>query len=321
MIIEKLPSPREAQQYRTEILYCGSQDDKYAQAIKNCDQNGPLMLYISKMVPTSEAGKFYAFGRVFSGKIKSGQEIQILKPNYVPPQKDEDGKILAEYTDEDGNTKIWNKPTQIRLQKLVLMMGRLIESLSDCIAGNMVGIGGIDKYIMKTATISDTLDCFGFRMMSFSVAAVVQKAVTVKNGGDLPKLLEGLKRLSKSDPLVKCFSDQTTGEHIIAGAGELHLDICLKDLQEEYCKGVQILVSQPIVSYNETVTKATFGPELIICKSPNKHNRIFMSAEPMNEDLVEEIDNQTITFDMDPKQRQKILQTRFGFDQTQARKV
>lgn len=68
------------------------------------------MLYISKMVPTSEAGKFYAFGRVFSGKIKSGQEIQILKPNYIPPHKDKNDKILAEYTDEDGNIKVWNKP-------------------------------------------------------------------------------------------------------------------------------------------------------------------------------------------------------------------
>lgn len=197
----------------------------------------------------------------------------------------------------------------------------MVESLQDCIAGNMVGIGGIDKFIMKTATLSDSLDCYGFKMMSFSVAAVVQKAVTVKNGSDLPKLLEGLKRLSKSDPLVKCFSDQSTGEHIIAGAGELHLDICLKDLQEDYCKGVQISVSQPIVSYNETVTKKTFEPDMILCKSPNKHNRLYMSAEPMNEELVEELDQQLLTFEMEPKQRAKILTSRFGLNPNAARKV
>lgn len=105
MIIEKLPSPKEAQKYRTDILYTGNLEDKYSQAIKNCDPNGPLMLYISKMVPTSEAGKFYAFGRVFSGRIKNGQEVYILKPGYVPPTRDDNNNILSEYTDEDNNTK------------------------------------------------------------------------------------------------------------------------------------------------------------------------------------------------------------------------
>ena len=58
----------------------------------------------------------------------------------------------------------------------------------------------------------------------------VVASAAAQHASDLPKLVEGLKRLSKSDPMVLC-SIEETGEHIVAGAGELHLEICLKDLQ------------------------------------------------------------------------------------------
>merc|ERR1712025_995466 len=109
--------------------------------------------------------------------------------------------------------------------------------------------------------------------MKFSVSAVVRVAVEPKSAQDLPKLVEGLKRLSKSDPLVKTFTDKT-GQHIIAGAGELHLEICLKDLKEQYMKGAGITVSDPVVSFAETVGARTGEdgkfPETCVSKSPNK---------------------------------------------------
>lgn len=88
--------------------------------------------------------------------------------------------------------------------------------------------------------------------MKYSVSPVVRVAVEPKNAADLPKLLEGLRRLSKSDPLVQCTSEES-GQHIIAGCGELHVEICLKDLQDEYAS-CPITVSPPIVTYRETVT-------------------------------------------------------------------
>jgi len=74
----------QAQRYRVDALYEGPLDDQYATSIRNCDPNGPLMMYVSKMIPTSDKGRFLAFGRVFSGKIGTGNKVRIMGPNYVP---------------------------------------------------------------------------------------------------------------------------------------------------------------------------------------------------------------------------------------------
>lgn len=131
--------------------------------------------------------------------------------------------------------------------------------------------------------------------MKFSVSPVVRVAVEPRNPADLPKLVEGLKRLAKSDPMVqvsyyfiifflyieffffKCIIEES-GEHIVAGAGELHLEICLKDLEEDHAC-IPIKVSDPVVSYRETVSEES--DIMCLSKSPNKHNRIFLKARPM----------------------------------------
>lgn len=123
--------------------------------------------------------------------------------------------------------------------------------------------------------------------MKFSVSPVVRVAVECKNPADLPKLVEGLKRLAKSDPMVQC-SIEESGEHIIAGAGELHLEICLKDLEEDHA-GVPIKKSDPVVSYRETVSEES--SIMCLSKSPNKHNRLFMKACPMPDELPAAIEN------------------------------
>merc|ERR1712086_1194386 len=115
------------------------------------------------------------------------------------------------------------------IQRTVLMMGRSVEQIPDVPCGNTVGLVGVDQYILKTGTITDLECAHNIKVMKYSVSPVVQVSVAPKNPSDLPKLVEGLKRLSKSDPIVKCFSSES-GEHIVAGAGELHLEICLKDL-------------------------------------------------------------------------------------------
>ena len=87
MMIYHLPSPARAQQYRVENLYEGPLDDQYATAIRNCDPEGPLMLYASKMIPASDKGRFFSFGRVFSGKVSTGLKVRIMGPNYAPGEK------------------------------------------------------------------------------------------------------------------------------------------------------------------------------------------------------------------------------------------
>jgi elongation factor 2 len=149
--------------------------------------------------------------------------------------------------------------------------------------------------------------------MKFAVSPVVRVAVSVKNSADLPKLVEGLKKLSKSDPMVRCETTEA-GEHIIAGCGELHLEICLKDLADDFMKGAPIITSDPVVTYNETVT--TTSPE-VLSKSANKHNRLFCVVEPLSEEIQKLFDDETVGPGMDVKDRSKILREHpaFGWEE------
>jgi len=145
----------------------------------------------------------------------------------------------------------------------------------------------------------------------------VRVAVEPKNPSDLPKLVEGLKRLSKSDPCVKCYIEES-GEHIVAGAGELHLEICLKDLQEELA-GIDLITSDPVVSYRETVSEKS--SQVCLSKSPNHHNRLWVTAEPFQEGLSEAIEDGQVGPKDEPKKRARILAEKFGWDLADARKI
>merc|ERR1711990_799385 len=151
-------------------------------------------------------------------------------------------------------------------------MGGKVEAVPAVPCGNTVALVGIDQYLMKQGTLATDEGAHNIRVMRYSVSPVVRVAVDVKNANDLPKLVDGLKKLSKSDPLVLCITEES-GEHIIAGCGELHVEICLKDLEEEYAK-CPIKKGEPVVSYKETVSEES--SQVCLSKSPNKHNRIHM---------------------------------------------
>merc|ERR1719362_1023900 len=304
MIVIHLPSPVTAQKYRAELLYEGPPDDLACMGMKNCDPTAPLMMYVSKMVPTSDKGRFYAFGRVFSGVIATGQKCRIMGPNFIPGKKED----------------LYEKS----IQRTILMMGGRVEAIEDVPCGNICGLVGVDQFLVKTGTITTFKDAHNLKVMKFSVSPVVRVAVEPKNAQDLPKLVEGLKRLAKSDPLVQC-STAKTGEHIIAGAGELHLEICLKDLKEQYMKGAGIRVSEPVVSFAETVSARTGEdekfPKQCVAKSPNKHNRLYMYADPLSMDLCKLIEDGEIKATDDPKPRARKLADEFDWDINEARKI
>merc|ERR1711870_218001 len=279
MIITKLPSPRVAQKYRVENLYEGPMDDEAAKAIRSCDKEGALMMYVSKMVPTSDKGRFYAFGRVFSGTIATGQKVRIQGPGYKPGSK------------ENLNVK--------SIQRTVLMMGRTVEQIPDVPCGNTVALVGVDQFILKSATLTTIESAHNIATMKYSVSPVVKVAVKPKDGKELPKLVEGLKKLSKSDPLVVCTTEES-GEHVIAGCGELHVEICLKDLREEYAQ-CEFIVGDPVVSYRETVQSVS--NQTCLAKSPNKHNRLYLVATPMEEELNVAIEDGSAGPKAEPKER------------------
>ncbi|KAH9996033.1 P-loop containing nucleoside triphosphate hydrolase protein [Russula vinacea] len=262
MIVINLPSPATAQRYRVETLYEGPMDDESAIGI---------LLYVSKMVPTSDKGRFYAFGRVFSGSVRSGPKIRIQGPNYVPGKK------------EDLFVK--------SVQRTVLMMGRYVEPIEDCPAGNIVGLVGVDQFLLKTGTLTTSETAHNMKVMKFSVSPVVQVAVEVKNAADLPKLVEGLKRLSKSDPCVQAWIAET-GEHIVAGL----------DLQEDHA-GVPLKISDPVVGYRETVKAES------------------SIALPLEEELTVAIEGGKVSARDDFKARARVLADEFSWDVTDARKI
>jgi len=297
MIAIHLPSPVTSQFYRAEMLYEGPHDDVAYLGMKACDASAPLMMYVSKMVPTSDKGRFYAFGRVFSGTIATGQKARLMGPNYVPGKK-EDLCVKA-------------------IQRTILMMGRYTEPIENVPCGNICGLVGVDQFLVKTGTISTFEHAHNLKVMKFSVSPVVRVAVEAKNPADLPKLVEGLKRLAKSDPMVQCIIEES-GEQIVAGAGELHLEICLKDLEEDHAC-IPIKISDPVVSYRETVSEES--SVMCLSKSPNKHNRLYMKCVPMPDGLPEDIDKGEITPRQEFKARGRYLADTYDYDVTEARKI
>jgi elongation factor 2 len=255
------------------------------------------MLYVSKMVPASDKGRFYAFGRVFSGTVKTGVKVRILGPEY-----------------EGGKKGLTVK----NIQRVLLMMGRRTDAVESVPVGNTCGLVGVDQYILKTATITDLESAWPLKDMKFSVSPVVQVSVDVRTPSDLPKLIEGLKRLSKSDPLVVVKRNDETNENIIAGCGELHIEICLKDLQEDFLAGIPLRFGDPVVGLRET---ATGEGDTCLSKSPNKHNRLYISAAPLTEALAQAIDDEEITANQEMKARARILADKYEWQVGDARKI
>lgn len=302
-IIKHLPSPIEAQKYRVDVLYDGplvDSDPTYL-SIKNCDPSGPLVFYTSLMVPADKngGGRFNAFGRIFSGTVKAGDKITIMGENYEP------GK---------NKNVVFGK----NVQKVIKMVASKTYTLDSASSGQIIALTGIDQYLLKSGTItsnSDIATLYPIKTVKFVVSPVVRIAVTAKNVSELPKLIEGMNRLSKSDPIIECtISD--SGENIIACVGELHAEISINDLK--MFSGIELNVSEPVISFRETITEASG----ITClkKSANKHNRIYMTAEPLPEELVNLLESGEYgTKDMG--KLSKMLVEKFGWEKSKALKI
>lgn len=267
--VHHLPSPVEAQSRRLEKLYSGPADDQTAQSIAKCDPDGPLMVYISKMAPerpNDPASRLFGFGRVFSGTLRTGQKVRILGPKYQPGEKAD----LYE---------------NIPISRIGCMVPKM-ASVSEVPAGNTLCVMGLDRFLSKNGTLCSSAESLPFRNMVYSVAPVVLRAVEPRNPKDVSKLVQAMKHLSASDNLVVCTVDQKTGQCLIGGAGELHLEVCFNDLQA-HMGDAKLVLSDPIVTYCETVVEES--PKAVMTKSPNHHNRLYGVASPLGANLVEDI--------------------------------
>lgn len=264
LVVEHLPSPRQAQKYRYEALYNGDPESEVAQAIKNCDADGPFVFFVSKMIPTRDEKRMLCFGRVFSGTMRQGSKVRILAPGYDPAK-----------TVQDAGDLVVGKPIQ-RIN--VQIRFDSMESIDVAPCGNLVAVMGLDAYILKTATITDSTVAHTIRSVKFSVSPVVAVAVETKNPSYLPKLVDALRHLAKVNQMLK-ISTLSTGENIVAGVGELHLEVALEELRDLVGRDIQLVVSQPVVEFCETITAPS--SRVVMAKTANKHNRLYFTAEPL----------------------------------------
>ncbi|XP_020715018.1 elongation factor-like GTPase 1 isoform X3 [Ceratitis capitata] len=181
---------------------------------------------------------FVAFARIFSGTLKPGMRLYNLTPKHDPRNKDHlslDSPYVSEVTISD----------------LYMFMGGELQALDEVPAGNIVGIGGLDQDIVKTATLSSTINCTSFSELNVMATPILRVAIEPVNPQDLPKLVKGLKLLNQADACVQV-SVAPTGEHVITTLGEVHVEKCVRDLEENYGK-IKVNVSEPIVSFRETI--------------------------------------------------------------------
>ncbi|AYV84625.1 MAG: mimivirus elongation factor aef-2 [Hyperionvirus sp.] len=294
---DHLPSPQKAQMYRVKSLYDGPLDDDVAKAIRNCDPDGPLMIFISKNVPTVDNSRFYAFGRIFSGTVHAGQKVTILASNYVRGM---------------GKTDFYEGKA---VQAVSIMVGNKFIQTDKIPCGNTCGLSGIDAFFLKSATITNVKDPYPIKMMRLNVNPVVQVAIKVKNSIDLPKLALGIKKLVRSDPCVVSFMTDN-GETVIGCAGMLHLEISLNDLRE-FMHDAEIVVSVPVIPFRETVSERS---PVCLSKSPNGHNRIWVTAEPLSDALIKDLEEKNLDL-KDMKALGRKLVDQYGWEPDSARKI
>lgn len=265
MIIIHIPSPKISQKYKTLYLYEGQMDDECATAMISCDPEGPLMMFISNMIYDNDNNKIYAFGRIFSGKINFEEKVKILGPNYIQGKK--------------------NDYYEKTIRQIIFTTNKNTEILDNIPCGNICCLGGVEKRIFKQATITNSLNACTIKSMKYSKSPFVKIAVNASNPSDLPKLIEGLYKLAKTDPLINIDDSET--EYVICGYGELHIENSIKNLIENFAD-IEITKSKPYVTYYETITEVS---DICMSKSDNKYNELYVNSEPLKKDLIESIEN------------------------------
>ncbi|MBT3304611.1 elongation factor EF-2 [Candidatus Woesearchaeota archaeon] len=251
MVVDHLPNPVEAQKYRIPKIWRGDIESEFGKDLASCNPNGKLGFVITKIVVDPQAGEISA-GRMFSGTMKKGTEV------YLNRQKQNS-----------------------RVQQVFVYNGAKRDLVESVPAGNVIGIAGVKAFPGETVTLEPEEP---FEAISHLFDPVITKAIQPEMPGDLPKMIEVLRQVSKEDPSIKVEINEETGESLVSGMGELHLEIIENRIQTE--KNLKVKTSPPIVTYRESITKESIEME---GKSPNKHNKLFFKVEPLEDEMYNAI--------------------------------
>ncbi len=256
-VVKHLPSPENAQEYRIPKIWKGDLESEDGKSLTKCNPDGPLFVVITKIVVDPQAGEMAA-GRIFSGTVKRGMEV---------------------YLNNDAQ--------KMRVQQVFVYNGAKREIVDSASAGNIIGIAGLKALPGETISLQPSTP---FEKISHIFDPVVTKAVEATKPSDLPKLVDVLKVVEKEDPSIKVELNEETGEHLMHGMGELHLEVIENRIKSE--KKIEIKTSPPIVVYRETVAGQS---ETVMGKSPNKHNHLFFKVEPLDKAAADLIKNGELT--------------------------
>ncbi|BBD71886.1 elongation factor EF-2 [Sulfodiicoccus acidiphilus] len=287
-VIRFVPDPVEAQKYRIPKIWKGDLDNELAKAMLSADMNGPVVMMITDMKVDPHAG-LVATGRVFSGTVRPGQEVWLV-----------------------------NAKTPQRTLQVSLYMGQTRELAEEIPAGNIAAVLGLDK-ARSGETLLDVRfkDLQGsFERLHYVSEPVVTIAVDPQNPKDLAKMIDALRKLSIEDPNLVVKINEETGEYLLSGMGFLHLEVSLQLLKDNY--GIEVKTTPPIVVYRESVRNKS---QVFEGKSPNKHNKMYISVEPLNDKTVELIASGTIKENMEPKEMAKTLRDQAGWDYEEGKRI
>ena len=287
MAIEHVPNPVEAQKLRIPVIWKGNMESEIGTSMLKCDPNGPVALMVTKIVIDPHAGEV-ALGRLFSGTLSRGQELWIA-----------------------------GMPNMQRSQTVSLSVGADRIPVDAMTAGNIVAVAGL-KDAIAGSTVTSIKDAEPFEKISHYTEPVVTVALEAKHMKDLPKLVEVLRTVAKADPSIQVEINNETGEHLLSGMGELHLEITTYRIVNDF--KIEINQSPPIVVYRECVKGKS---ETFEGKSPNKHNRFFVEVSPLEQPIIDAIKTGEISVDgkiKDTKELAKKLQE-LGMDREEAKGV
>ncbi len=289
MVIQHLPDPLQAQKYRIPRIWPGEEESEEGKSMKECNPDGPLAGVVTKVYPDPHAG-YIATVRIFSGKISKGQNVYIL-----------------------------SKQGSERIQQVSVYKGPQRIAMDEVDAGNIVGIVGL-KDAGSGDTICDPDKIIeGFEAITHVFEPVVTKAVEPKNPKDLAKLIEFLKKVSREDPTLRIKINEDTGEYLVSGLGELHINAKVENKLKE--EGIDVSISPPIVIYREGIRERT--PEAVEEKSPNKHNRFYLVTEPLKKEVYDALVSGEIRNQEVKKKDQALVEklVGLGMERDEARKI
>jgi 116 kDa U5 small nuclear ribonucleoprotein component len=300
MVVQHIPSPADGARRNIEKYYTGPLESTIANSMLKCDSGGPLVVQITKLFTNPTISGFYAFGRIMSGTALPSQQVRVLGENYT--LDDEEDSTLATIDSTFIGCSRYNIPT------------------SGMPAGNLVLISGIDNSIVKTATVvppNYAEDVYIFRPIAHFTESVLKVAIEPISPSELPKMLDGLRKINKSYPLITTKVEES-GEHIVLGTGELYMDCVLHDLRKLYAE-MDIKVSDPVTRFCETVSEQS----AIMCfaKTPNGRNKITMVAEPLDDGIAEDIESGAVKIKDGNRAVAKFLEEKYEWDKLSARGV